>query len=328
MKARVIFIKGVLSKLMSLKIIFMGTPTFALPTLQELLNSSHKICGVYTQPPRPKGRGHKLQKSSVHILAEQAGIPVFTPTTLRDAAIQQQFMDLKADIGVVVAYGLILPQAILDAPIFGCLNVHGSLLPRWRGAAPLQRALLADDKLTGITIMKMDKGLDTGPMLTSAPVTIAPHTTLTMLHDVMAELGGKLLEKTLSSYVKGEIIPQSQVNHGITYADKITKGEGIIDWNQPSSYIERQICALTPWPGATFEHEGQHFKIWEAVAEESSIKALPGTIYGAPLTVKCGQGALRIQKLQRAGGTPLAIEDFVRGFDFPIGLRLLCPAIN
>jgi methionyl-tRNA formyltransferase len=310
-----------------LRIIFMGTPEFSVPTLQALLNSRHQVVAVYSQPPRPSGRGHQIQKSAVHKLATSVAIPVFTPVNLRSEEEQALFASHKADIAVVVAYGLILPKVILETPPMGCLNVHASLLPRWRGAAPIQRAIEMGDQETGITIMKMDVGLDTGPMLLKKSVLITPETTATGLHNVLSEMGGPLLLEALEAYCAGILHPTPQPTEGVTYAEKLTRNEGQIDWRQPAHVCMRRIQAFTPWPGVWFDHEGTRLKVLSAEVIPN-IKGAPGTVLDDQLTIVCGEDALRIKTLQRPGGGALDVASFLRGYSIPVGTVLPCPAIN
>lgn len=310
-----------------LRIIFMGTPPFSVSTFQSLLDSRHEIVAVYTQPPRPSGRGHQIHLSAVHQRAVAEGIPVFTPSNLKSEEEQALFVSHKADLAVVIAYGLILPQAILDAPRLGCINVHASLLPRWRGAAPIQRAIEAGDQETGITIMKMDVGLDTGPMLLKKSLPITPQTTATSLHDALSEMGGPLLLEALEAYVAGTLQPTSQPLEGITYAAKLTREEGQINWHDAAEVWVRKIQALTPWPGVWFEHNGTRLKVL-AAEMIPNLKAEPGTVLDELLTVACGQNALQIKILQRPGGAPLDAVSFLRGYSLPAGIVLPCPDIN
>lgn len=310
-----------------LRIIFMGTPAFSVPTLQTLLSSRHQIVAVYSQPPRPSGRGHKVQNSAIHQLALSAGIPIFTPASLKTEEVQALFASHKADIAIVVAYGLILPKAILEAPRLGCLNVHASLLPRWRGAAPIQRAIEAGDVETGITIMKMDEGLDTGPMLIKKSLPLLPDTTAANLHDMLSKMGGPLLLEALEAYISGNLQPTSQPAQGVTYASKLTRDEGQIDWRMSAEIWGRKIQALTPWPGVWFDHEGTRLKVLEAKVIPN-MKGNPGTVLDDQLTIACGEGALRIQILQRPGGGALDAASFLRGYSLPTGTILPCPAIS
>ncbi|MBM3633164.1 MAG: methionyl-tRNA formyltransferase [Alphaproteobacteria bacterium] len=307
-----------------LRLIFMGTPAFSVPTLQTLVDSRHQLIAVYSQPPRPSGRGHQVRKSAVHQFAEQWEIPIYTPKSLKGEAEQTEFAAHKADLAIVIAYGLILPQKILDAPRLGCLNVHASLLPRWRGAAPIHRAIEAGDLETGITIMKMDVGLDTGPMLLKKNISIDAHTTATNLHDALSNMGGPLLLEALEAYAAGTLQPTPQPLEGVTYATKLTREEGQIDWKLSASVWVRKIQAFTPWPGVWFEHDGTRLKI---LAAESIPEAqgIPGTILDDHLTIACGEGALRLKILQRPGGAPLDAKDFLRGYLLPKGTVLSCP---
>lgn len=309
-----------------LKVIFMGTPQFSVATLEKLV-AVHQVVAVYCQPPRPSGRGHKLVASPIHKKAEALGIPVFTPKSLRNEAAQAQFKTLAPDIAVVVAYGLILPTAILDAPKFGCLNIHASLLPRWRGAAPLQRAIMAGDTQTGITIMKMDEGLDTGPILSRDVIEITTTTTATSLHEVLSIMGADLLLKTLAPYVEGSLTPILQSEGGITYAEKLSKTESGLDWAQSATSLDCRIRALTPWPGVHFEHNGTVIKVSKAEVI-SEMSGVPGEVLDDQLTIACGNGALRLQLLQRPGGKWLTPHEFLNGYDLAKGTQLSCIALS
>jgi methionyl-tRNA formyltransferase len=300
-----------------MRIIFMGTPDFAVSALNSLLKSSHEVVAVYSQPPRAKGRGHKVQKSPVHLTAEKNGIEVLTPISLRDPDIQKQFFDFKADVAVVAAYGLILPQPILSDPKYGCINIHASLLPRWRGAAPIHRCIMTGDSQTGITIMKMDKGLDTGDILDIQKIIITPQATTVSLHDELAEIGGPLLLSVLERIDTIEAVPQPK--DGITYAEKITPENGRINWKQSAIEIDQLVRSLTPKPGAWFLHNEDRIKV--IAAEPVDIQydgPTPGSILeNSPenhLSVVCGSGTLRIKTLQRAGGVPLPTQEFLRGY--------------
>ncbi|MBF0307854.1 MAG: methionyl-tRNA formyltransferase, partial [Alphaproteobacteria bacterium] len=272
-----------------MNLIFMGTPDFAVPSLAALADAGHTILRVYTQPPRPAGRGQRERLSPVHAWAESRGIPVSTPRSLRDPAEQERFAALGADLAVVAAYGLILPQAILDAPRRGCLNVHGSLLPRWRGAAPIHRAILAGDAWTGITIMRMEAGLDTGPMLLDARVAIGPTTTTESLHDELAALGARLIVEAVARL--DEITARPQPEDGVTYAAKLTKDEGRLDWTRPAAELERRVRALPCW----FEHGGERIRV--LAAELAEAGGPPGTVLDDRPTIACGEGALRPLRL-------------------------------
>src|SRR5688572_15468727 len=240
-----------------MNIVFMGTPDFAVPALEALVAAGHRVLAVYTQPPRPAGRGQKEQPSPVQRAAGRHGVPVRAPRSLRDAAAQAEFKALRADLAVVAAYGLILPKAVLDAPLRGCLNIHASLLPRWRGAAPIQRAIEAGDAESGITIMVMDEGLDTGPMLLKDSVPIGPATTAGALHDALGALGARLIVRAVAGLESGALVPVPQPAEGVTYAKKIAKDEARIDWKAPASVLERRIRAFNPFPGAWFEAKGE-----------------------------------------------------------------------
>lgn len=303
----------------TLKIIFMGTPTFAVPALQALIDSPHIVIAVYTQPARPAGRGYELQKSPVQHLAEAHDIPVYDPINFKSVDALDEFKALQADVAVVAAYGLILPQALLEMPRYGCINIHASLLPRWRGAAPIQRAILAGDKESGITIMQMDAGLDTGAILSHQSVPITSTTTAHLLHDQLASLGGQMMIETLDLLLQGKINAVPQPTQGITYAEKIKKEEAVIDWNQPAEIIERQIRAFNPWPGASFTWDGQIVKIWQASIVKGSHQDSPGTILNEDFVIACGQDALKIEILQPSGKKPMSVPDFKNGHAIPVG---------
>ncbi len=306
---------------MPLRLAFMGTPDFAVPTLKALGEAGHDIAAVYSQPPRPAGRGHKERPSPVQAYAERHGWPVCTPASLKTAEAQADFAALNLDVAVVVAYGLILPQAILDAPRLGCVNVHASLLPRWRGAAPIQRAILAGDAETGVTIMQMDAGLDTGPMLLQERVAITAETTAETLHDRLAALGGATINRALAGLADGSLKAQPQPEDGVTYAEKLRREEGRLDWREPAATLERRVRAFTPWPGAYFEVAGEKAaeRIKVLAAELRPESGAPGSVLDDKATVACGAGALRLTRLQRAGKAPMAAEAFLRGFALPAG---------
>ncbi len=310
-----------------LRLAFMGTPDFAVPSLAALRAAGHEMAAVYAQPPRPAGRGHRLQPSPVHAAAEAAGLTVRTPTRL-DAAAAAEFAALGLDAAVVVAYGLILPKAVLAAPRLGCFNIHASLLPRWRGAAPIQRALLAGDAETGITIMQMDEGLDTGPMLLQERVPIAPTTTAGMLHDRLAALGAHLVVAALDGIAQGRLAPQPQPESGATYAKKLRREEGALDWRQEAALLERAVRAFDPWPGAWLEQGGERIKVLAAEVAPCGAAAAPGTVLDARLAIACAKDALRPLRLQRPGRAPQALEAFLRGYPIAAGTRLPCPATS
>ena len=312
----------------SRSLVFMGTPEFAATILAALIAAGHHIAAVYTQPPRPAGRGHKLQPSPVQALAERHGLPVRHPTTLRDAETQAEFAALGADAAIVAAYGLILPKAILEAPRLGCLNVHASLLPRWRGAAPIQRAVLAGDTETGITIMQMDEGLDTGPMLLREAVPIGPKTTAGELTEELAALGAKLIVAALDGVAAGKLAARPQPDTGVTYAPKLKREEAQLDWRRRAVELERQVRAFDPWPGAFFFVRDERIRLLAAEAEPRAAAAEPGIVLDERLTVACGEGALRPLRLQRPGRAPLDAAALLRGFAMPPGIVLPCPATS
>ena len=295
----------------------MGTPAFSVPTLLALHEAGHDIPAAYTQPPRPAGRGKQLQNSPVHRAAEALGIPVCHPDTLRDMEAQANFLALEPEAAVVVAYGLILPQPFLDGPPHGCLNVHASLLPRWRGAAPIQRAILADDSITGVTIMRMEAGLDTGPMLATARVPVEDKTS-GELHAELAEIGARLMVETLAQL--DVLKPEPQPEFGATYAAKIDKGEARIDWSKPAELIEREVRAFAPFPGSWFELDGERIKVLKA--RVIGVNGADGTVLDDELTVACGNAALRPVTLQRAGKPAMSAAEFLRGKPVPVGTVL------
>lgn len=303
-----------------MRIVFMGTPDFSVPALDALIGAGHEVVCVYCQPPRPAGRGRKPRSVPVQARADALGLPVRTPASLKAAAAQADFAALGAEIGVVVAYGLILPQPILGAPPRGCINIHASLLPRWRGAAPIQRAILAGDKETGVTIMQMDAGLDTGPMLAAARAPIDATTTGGALHDELATLGARLVVEALAGLEAGTIAPVPQPEAGVTYAPKIDKAETRIDWRRPAVEIDRQVRAFAPWPGAWFEVGGQRVKLLAGEIVTAAGSG-PGTVLDDRLTIACGDGAIRARRLQRAGKAPADAEAFLRGFPVAAGSR-------
>jgi methionyl-tRNA formyltransferase len=303
------------------RLAFMGTPDFSVPILRALSAAGHDVIAVYTQPPRPAGRGYREQPSPVQRAAETAGIPVYTPAKL-DAAEQEKFRVLGLDAAVVAAYGLILPKPVLESPRLGCLNVHASLLPRWRGAAPIQRAILAGDAETGVTIMQMDEGLDTGPMLLAERVPIGPETTAAGLHDELAALGARLIVQALSGRADGTLAARPQPAEGVTYAKKLARDEGRLDWSRPAAELQRVVRALNPAPGVWFEREGERIKVLAVTLAESRAAAPPGTILDGALTIACGAGALRLMRLQRSGRAALDAEAFLRGYALPTGTRL------
>lgn len=298
----------------SLKIIFAGTPDFAARHLDALLSSEHQVVGVFTQPDRPAGRGNKLTPSPVKVLAQQHNLPVFQPKSLRPAESQQLVADLQADVMVVVAYGLILPQAVLDMPRLGCINVHGSLLPRWRGAAPIQRSLWAGDNETGVTIMQMDAGLDTGAMLLKLTCPITAADTSATLYDKLAALGPQGLLTTLTGLSKGSIKPQVHDDAIATYAEKLSKEEARLDWSLSAVQLERCIRAFNPWPVSYFSIEEQPVKVWQAEALPQRGAYAPGEIVAADkhgIQVATAEGILNIQMLQPAGKKVMSAQDIL-----------------
>ena len=248
-----------------MRLAFMGTPDFSVPTLSELIGAGHEVVMVYTQPPRKAGRGQKVQLSPVHAFAEQAGIPVRTPINFKNDEDKSDFEALDLDVAVVVAYGLILPQRILSAPRLGCLNLHGSLLPRWRGAAPIQRAVMAGDRETGVMVMQMERGLDTGPVLLAERTPIGPKTTAGELHDQLSQIGASLMVRALAALERDGLTATPQPEEGVTYAEKISKQEARIDWSKPARQIDCEVRGLTPFPGAWFEFDGQRIKVLESI---------------------------------------------------------------
>ena len=299
-----------------LKIIFAGTPEFAALHLQALINSQHQVIAVYTQPDRPAGRGNKLQASAVKQLAQQYNIPVFQPPTLKDQSAQAELAKLGADLMVVVAYGLLLPQKVLETPKYGCINVHGSLLPKWRGAAPIQRAIWAGDSQTGVTIMQMDEGLDTGAMLHTSSIAIENTDTSATLYSKLSTTGPQALLDTLDKL--SDIQPQKQDDSQASYAKKLSKEEARIDWQDDATQLERNVRAFNPWPVSYFELNGQTVKVWQSQLQTVSEKRAyqPGEIISADkqgVLVKAGKHALLLQNLQFPGKKPMAIADVLNG---------------
>ena len=300
-----------------MRITFMGSPEFAVPTLDALVAAGHEVVAAYTQPPRPAGRGKGERATAVELRARELGIEVRSPRTLRDEGEQQRFAALGADVAVVAAYGLILPQAILDAPRLGCLNVHASLLPRWRGAAPVQRAIMAGDAETGVTIMQMEAGLDTGPMLVRREMSIGLGNAM-QLTESLAKLGAATMVDVLENL--GAFPPIAQPDDGITYAAKVRKDEARIDWARSAEELVRHVQGLAPFPGAWFEFAGERIKLLAAEAVDGANNA--GTVIDQRLGIACGSGALRPIMLQRAGRSPMGIDQLLRGFAIPQGIVL------
>ncbi|MDF2182499.1 methionyl-tRNA formyltransferase [Neptuniibacter sp. CAU 1671] len=310
-----------------LKIVFAGTPDFAASSLQALLDSRHEVIGVYTQPERPAGRGRTLTASPVKQLALQHSIPVYQPQTLKQPEDQQTLAALKPDLMVVVAYGLLLPQAVLDIPRLGCINVHASLLPRWRGAAPIHRAMLAGDSETGVTIMQMDAGLDTGAMLYKTHCPINPDETSGQLHDKLAQQGAEALVSCLDLIQQGTVVAEVQNDAEACYAEKLSKQEGQLNWSSSAAELDRKIRGLCPWPVAFFQYQEQTIRVWQAqpLTDQTGI---PGKILAADksgIVVACGEGALRLQQLQLPGKKPMAVADILnaRQDSFAPGLQLI-----
>jgi methionyl-tRNA formyltransferase len=301
-----------------MRIIFMGTPEFAVPTLNALVDAGHEVAAVYCQPPRPAGRGKTLRASPVQARAEELGLRVRHPVSLKDADEQVAFTALDADIAVVAAYGLILPRPILDGTMLGCLNVHASLLPRWRGAAPVQRTILAGDEQTGATIMQMEAGLDTGPVLLKGVVSIHDKDAGQLTQE-LAELGASMMVEVLADLPSFEPIPQPA--EGVTYAAKINKDEARLDFVLPASIVERQVRAFAPTPGAWFEFAGERVKLLAAQVGDSG--GGPGEIVDDSLSIACGEGCIRPLKVQRAGRAPMGPDELLRGFPIPAGTNLL-----
>jgi methionyl-tRNA formyltransferase len=296
---------------MPLRLIFMGTPDFAVPTLLELVAHGHEVVAVYTRAPKPAGRGMKMQPTPVEQEARWLGIPVLTPATLKTPEALDEFRAHEADAAVVVAYGMILPQTILDAPKLGCFNLHASLLPRWRGAAPINRAIMAGDAETGVMVMKMDQGLDTGPVAMAERLAVGPDTTAGELHDELARLGADLMVRALAALERDTLTLTPQAEAGVTYAAKIDKGETRIDWARPWQAVHDHCRGLSPFPGAWFEIDGTRVKVLRTTKGDGA--GAPGTLLDDQFTVACGEGAVRILELQRAGRQPMKTQEFLRG---------------
>ena len=312
-----------------MRIVFAGTPDFAVPALEALVAAGHDVAAVLTQPDRPAGRGLAAAASPVKQAAVRRGIPVLQPATLKTPAAQDELRALAPDALVVAAYGLILPQAILDIPRLGAINIHASLLPRWRGAAPIQRALLAGDRETGVSIMRMEAGLDTGPVLLREALPILPEDTAGTLHDRLAALGARLVVAALDGLARGTLVAAPQPVDGVTYAAKLEKHEARIDWTRPAVQIERQVRAFNPFPGATARVRGIELKVWRAAPADGTGE--PGAVIAIDargIVVAAGSGALRLESLQRAGGKRLSARDFLRGFPLAVGERFELPATN
>lgn len=312
---------------MSLRLVFMGTPDFSVPALAEVIGAGHEVVAVYSQPPRPSGRrGLEALPGPVHRYAEAAGIPVFTPVSLKGEAEQQAFRELNADAAVVVAYGLLLPKAVLDAPRLGCFNIHASLLPRWRGAAPIQRAIMAGDPATGVMIMRMEEGLDTGPVCLGEQVAIGADETAGELHDRLSQLGASLIIRAMSALERGNLDATPQSKEGVTYAAKIDKAEARIDFSQTAAAVHNLVRGLSPFPGAYFEasladgRSAERVKVLRTEVVQGSGQ--PGVVLDDGLTIACGVGAVRLSELQRAGKKALPAKEFVRGLAIAPGKQL------
>ena len=306
-----------------MRLAFMGTPDFAVPSLAELIASGHEVVAVYSQPPRPKGRGQKLTPSPVHAFAETMGLPVFTPASMKAAEAIEVFESLDLDAACVVAYGQILRPAVLEAPRLGCFNLHGSLLPRWRGAAPIQRAIMAGDRQTGVQIMRMSEGLDEGPILLGEVMDIRPDDTAASLSERMAHTGAALWPRALAAIERGGATPTEQAGEP-TYALKITPAEARIDWSRPAAEIDARIRGLSPFPGAWFEAPSAEgpVRVKALLSTPAEGSAAPGTVLDDRLTVACGSGAVRLLRVQREGRAAQSAEDLLRGFPLPAGAVL------
>jgi methionyl-tRNA formyltransferase len=312
----------------ALRLVYMGTAAFAVPSLRALAAGPHQVVAVYTQPARAAGRGLKARPSPVHAAASEFGFVVHTPETFKNPAEREVLAGFRPDLAVVAAYGLILPKSILDVPRLGGINLHASLLPRWRGAAPIQRALLAGDPETGVTIIQMEPSLDTGPMLAVECVPITADTTAASLHETLAKLAARMAVPTIDQLASGRLVPHPQPEQGVTYAPKIEKAEARLDWSRPAAFLERQLRALNPWPGCWTEVDGERLLVFQG--ELAAGFGAPGEVLDERMTVACGEAALRLTRVQRAGGRPLSADAFLRGFRLPVGARLgtPCPATS
>jgi len=309
---------------MTLRLAFLGTPDFAARSLAEIASAGHDVVRVYTQPPRRRGRGQSEQKTPVHQLAEVLGLPVETPKSFKDTDVIADFKALKLDVAIVVAYGQILTQDALDAPRLGCLNLHGSLLPRWRGAAPIQRAIMGGDEVTGVQIMQMEAGLDTGPVLLSETLPISEDDTASSLHDKMKDVGALLWPRALSALEQGSLEATPQSDEGVTYAKKISSEEARIDWSRPAHQLACHVRGLSPFPGAWFELESDKgpLRIKVLMARAVDQDGVAGTALDDELLIACGEGSLRLTRLQKQGKGPMKAEDFLRGTPVPTGTVL------
>ncbi len=308
---------------MSLRVVFMGTPDFAVPTLAEIVGQGHEVVACYTRQPAQAGRGMELKPSPVHRMAEKFGIPVFTPATLKTEAEQEIFRSHKADVAVVVAYGMLLPKAVLDAPELGCLNLHGSLLPRWRGAAPIQRAVMAGDAESGVAVMKMEEGLDTGPVAMVERITLTPDMTAGDLHDRMMGLGADLMARALAALSRAALNFTPQPEEGVVYAKKITNAEAKVDWALSAQEVHNRIRGLSPFPGSFFEADfgkgPERVKVLRSQLEKGN--GAPGTLLDIDGLVACATGAIRLATVQRSGKSPMGFGDFARGARLEIGTK-------
>ena len=303
-----------------LRLVIMGTTGFVLPAMETLIAAGHEIAAVYTQPPRPAGRGHQLRRTPVHEAAERLGLPIRTPRTLKDAEAQAEFATLGADLAAVGAYGLLLPRPVLDAPRLGCINLHASLLPRWRGAAPIERAILAGDAETGISIFRMDEGLDTGPVYAMRSRVIDPSTTATELHECLAGLAAHMLPEVVAAIAAGTLPAVPQPEDRVTYARKLLREEGRIDFAEPAGLIERRLRALNPAPGCWCDARGERLGLLAGDIVDGN--GPPGTVLALPLTIACGEDAIALTRIQRAGKRPMTPDELQRGFPLPVGSRL------
>ena len=308
-----------------MRLAFLGTPEFGLPALEALLDAGHEVVRAYAQPPRPAGRGRRLRPSPVQAFAEGRGIPVATPASLRDPALRQDFAALRLDAAVTAAYGLLLPPPVLAAPRFGCLNLHASLLPRWRGAAPIQHAIMAGDRETGISVMAMDEGLDTGPVLLARRTPIGPQTAGGELHDRLAQIAGEAAVAALAGLADGSLEPAPQPEAGVTWAPKLTREDSWLDWTRPAAELERRVRALAPRPGARFAFRGEGIGVGSAAVEAGG--GPPGRVLDDGAAIACGEGVLRLLRLQRPGRAAMEAAAFLRGFPLPAGTDLLDAAI-
>jgi methionyl-tRNA formyltransferase len=310
---------------MSLRVVFMGTPDFAVPTLSEIVGQGHEVVAVYTRPPAASGRGMELKPSPVHKMAERFGLPVLTPKTLRTEEAAETFRSHEADVAVVVAYGMLLPKAILDAPELGCLNLHASLLPRWRGAAPIQRAIMAGDAETGVAVMKMEEGLDTGPVAMVERVAITPEMNAGELHDRLMVLGADLMVRALAALSRGGLGFTPQPEEGVTYAHKLKNEDALIDWSKPAQAVHDHVRGLSPFPGAFFTAD-----FGKGQERVKVLRTTLGTGSGAPVTlldgdgtISCGDGSVRLIQVQRAGKAPVTADEFLRGVRLGPGARFM-----